>query len=244
MNALVPFDFDDDHTVRLETRDGQPWFVAADVCAVLGIDNHRDALARLDDDERGSIVIDTLGGPQATGAVNESGLWKLVLRSRKPAAKRLVKWLTSEVLPKIRQTGSYGAPADPINLSDPAVLQRLLLDHTGRSMASEQRVAELEPKAEAFARLSEARGSLCVTDAAKALQVPPRRLFAWLEAHRWIYRRSEAGHWVAHGPKIESGMLEHKGTTIQVRGRPDKWVEQVLVSPKGLARLARLRAGQ
>ncbi|WP_242181568.1 phage antirepressor KilAC domain-containing protein [Sphingomonas sp. CARO-RG-8B-R24-01] len=78
----------------------------------------------------------------------------------------------------------------------------------------------------------------------KALAVPPRRLFAWLEAQSWIYRRSEAGHWVAFGPKIQAGMLEHKGTTIQVRGRPDKWVEQVMVTPKGLARLAEQKAGQ
>lgn len=66
----------------------------------------------------------------------------------------------------------------------------------------------------------------------------------WLEANRWTYRRSEGGPWVAFEPKRQAGMLEHKGTRIPVRGRPDKWVEQVMVTPRGLARLAELGAGR
>jgi prophage antirepressor-like protein len=242
-DAIVPFSFDG-HSVRMENRDGAPWFVAADVCAILEIDKHRDAVARLDDDETGSLIVDTPGGRQTVAAINESGLWRLVLRSRKQAARRFAKWVTSDVLPSIRRTGGYGQAAQPLDLTDPAVLHRLLLDHTGRSMATEQRVSELEPKADALARLADAQGSLCVTDAAKALAVPPRRLFAWMEAHGWIYRRSEGGQWVAFEAKRQAGVVEHKGTRIGVRGRPDKWVEQVMVTPKGLARLAEIGAGR
>lgn len=243
MNAIVPFQFDT-QAVRIEDRGGEPWFVAADVCAALDIAHHRDAIARLDEDERGSIVVDTPGGPQPTAAISESGLYALILRSRKAAAKRFRKWVTAEVLPSIRRTGGYGAPAPALDLTDTATLHRLLLDHTGRTMAADERAAALEPKAAALDRLADARGSLCITDAAKALDVPPRRLFAWLDAHSWIYRRTEGGHWVAFEAKRAAGVVEHKGQRIEVRGRPDKWVEQVLVTPKGLARLATEGAGR
>lgn len=171
MNAIVPFNFDAT-PIRIQVLDGAPWFVAMDVCMVLDIANHLDALSRLDDDERGSVIVDTLGGPQRLAAINESGMWKLVLRSRKPAAKRLVRWLTGDVLPSIRRTGGYGQPAASLDLTDAATLHRLLLDHTGRAMAIEARVAELEPQAAALARLTDAEGALCVTDAAKALGRP------------------------------------------------------------------------
>ncbi|MDR6850356.1 phage antirepressor KilAC domain-containing protein [Sphingomonas sp. BE137] len=243
MNAIVPFSFDG-HAVRMENRDGAPWFVAADVCAILEIDKHRDAVARLDPDETGSLIVDTPGGRQTVSAINESGLWRLVLRSRKQAARRFAKWVTGEVLPSIRRTGGYGVPAPALDLADPATLHRLLIDHTGRAMASEERIAQLEPKADALARIADAQGSLCITDAAKALAVPPRRLFAWLEANSWIYRRSDGGEWVAFETKRQQGVVEHKGRRIEVRGRPDKWVEQVMVTPKGLAKLAEAGAGR
>jgi prophage antirepressor-like protein len=103
---IVPFSFEN-HPIRVSDEDGEPWFVLVDVCAVLEISKHRDAASRLDEDERGSVVVDTPGGPQPTIVINESGLWSLVLTSRKPAAKRLKKWVTSEVIPSIRKTGTY-----------------------------------------------------------------------------------------------------------------------------------------
>lgn len=85
-----------------------PRFVAKDVCAVLEIENHRDTLAKcLEDDEKGVETIYTLGGPQEMSVVNESGLYALIFRSRKPQARLFRRWVTSEVLPAIRKTGSY-----------------------------------------------------------------------------------------------------------------------------------------
>ncbi|WP_067736269.1 phage antirepressor [Novosphingobium naphthalenivorans] len=244
MNAIVPFSFESS-PVRVVNRDGQPWFVAADVCASLDIANHRDALGRLDPDERASVVVDTPGGMQSVAAINESGVYKLALRSRKAAAKRFTKWLTSDVLPSIRRTGRYGAPAAPIDLTDRTQLQALLHQLTTIALDADTKVAALEPQADALARLAQSDGSLCVTDAAKALGVPPRRLFSWLEANHWTYRRGDGGHWVAYQAKIDTGVLEHKGTTIRRHGGvPDKLVEQVMVTPKGLTRLATLKAGQ
>lgn len=110
MNNIVPFDFDG-NAVRVITDDaGAPWFVAADVCAALGISRTDDGVSRLDDDEKGTGSIRTPGGDQQMTTVNESGLYSLVLGSRKPEAKRFKKWVTSEVLPAIRKTGAYAVP--------------------------------------------------------------------------------------------------------------------------------------
>lgn len=113
-NNITPFLFEGEITVRVIERDGTPWFVATDVCAVLDISKHRDAAARLGDDERGSVIVDTLGGPQEMTVINESGLYALIFKSRKPQAARFRKWVTSEVLPSIRQTGRYEAPSSDV----------------------------------------------------------------------------------------------------------------------------------
>jgi prophage antirepressor-like protein len=97
-------------SVRVVMIDEAPWFVAADVCDALGLDNNRQAVTRLDDDEKGVISNDTPSGTQEMTIINESGLYSLILGSRKPEAKKFKKWVTSEVLPAIRKTGRYEAP--------------------------------------------------------------------------------------------------------------------------------------
>ena len=108
MNQIVAFDFES-HDVRVVLgQDGEPMFVAADLLSTLNLD--RKALERLDDDEKGVSSIHTPGGQQEMTVVNESGLFNLVLGSRKPEAKRFKRWVTHEVLPSIRKTGSYAMP--------------------------------------------------------------------------------------------------------------------------------------
>lgn len=99
--------------IRVLNIDGEPWFVAKDVCEVLSIKNHNDAISTLDDDEKGIACIYPLskskrgGGLQKTKIINESGLYTLIFQSRKPFAKAFRKWVTSVVLPTIRKTGCY-----------------------------------------------------------------------------------------------------------------------------------------
>jgi hypothetical protein len=107
MSSIVTFNFVTS-SVRIVMIDGNPWFVGKDVCEALSIANHNDALGRLDDDERRGVAItDPLGIEQTAVAINESGLYSLILTSRKPEAKKFKKWVTSEVLPAIRKTGRY-----------------------------------------------------------------------------------------------------------------------------------------
>jgi len=117
VNALVSFDFSQ-KSVRVVLIDGNPWFVAVDVCSVLELEQVSRALDRLDDDEKQLVDFSTLTNStlvknqqlnpgQKLNVVNESGMYSLVLTSRKPEAKRFKKWITSEVLPTIRKTGSF-----------------------------------------------------------------------------------------------------------------------------------------
>lgn len=116
MSNVIPFDFEG-HAVRILIRDGEPWFVLADVCRVLEVGNPSDAARRLDDDEKATL--DNIeghsgqrGGAQSFIIINESGLYAIILTSRKPAAKRFRRWVTGEVLPSIRRTGAYFVAQD------------------------------------------------------------------------------------------------------------------------------------
>jgi prophage antirepressor-like protein len=106
--ALITFHFKDVSLNAVEIG-GEPWFVLVDVCRVLEIANSRNATARLDEDEKGVHNVDTLGGAQDVTIISESGLYRLVLTSRKPQAKPFQKWVTTEVIPSIRKTGQYSA---------------------------------------------------------------------------------------------------------------------------------------
>jgi len=109
MSQMVPFQFDS-HSLRVQLDDvGQPWFNANDVCAAMELANPRDALAKHvdSDDVAKRDIIDSLGRVQLASFVNESGLYALIMGSTKPEAKRFKRWITSEVLPSIRKTGSY-----------------------------------------------------------------------------------------------------------------------------------------
>ncbi|EXI92404.1 MAG: putative phage-encoded protein [Candidatus Accumulibacter sp. BA-94] len=115
MNAITPFHFGDQQVRVISDDHGEPWFVGADVCEALALRNSRDAMARLDEDEKGVAITDTLGGQQEMVTINESGLYSLILTSRKAEARKFKKWVTSEVLPAIRRTGAYAAaPAMPV----------------------------------------------------------------------------------------------------------------------------------
>src|SRR5699024_10710167 len=122
MNNLKVFDFEGS-SVRTVFKEGNPWWVAKDVCDVLGIKNNRDVIARLDIDEKGVDTIDTLGGQQEVSVINESGLYNIILLSRKPEPKKFRRWITHDVLPSIRKHGLYAV--DEV-LANPDILIKAL----------------------------------------------------------------------------------------------------------------------
>lgn len=243
---LIPFEFES-QPVRIIERGNEPWFVLADVCRVLEIGNPSDAASRLDEDEK--MTLDNTeghsgqrGGAQSFTIINESGLYSLILTSRKPSAKRFKKWVTAEVLPSIRKTGAYGAPAvDPMAvLNDPSAMRGLLLTYSEKVLELQAAVESQREDVEALDRIAKADGSLCITDAAKALQMRPKDLFDYLKAHGWIYRRTGSDHWVGYQTRVNGGDLEHKVTTVLRADGSEKTTEQVRITSQGLTKLAKL----
>lgn len=142
---LMPFNYGDT-PFRTLLIDGDPCFIANDVSTVLDIRNGRDALARLDDDEKGVVTTDTLGGPQQMAYVTEAGLYSLILTSRKPEARAFKRWITHDVLPTIRRTGAYGQPVERLT---PLEYARSLVAAEERAEIAQARATELEAKVEA-----------------------------------------------------------------------------------------------
>lgn len=108
------FIHEDFGTVRVVEQDDTPWFVLKDVCDAIDIGNSRMVFDRLDNDEKGVSQIDTPGGIQSMNVINESGLYNVILRSDKPGAKKFKRWITHEVLPALRKTGSYSVSAPSV----------------------------------------------------------------------------------------------------------------------------------
>jgi len=110
MTNVIPFEYEEQDVRVIRDESGEPWFVGKDVCVILELENVSMALEKLDDDEKGIKNIDTLGGAQDMATISESGLYTLIVRSNKEAAKPFRRWVTHDVLPSLRKTGQYAIP--------------------------------------------------------------------------------------------------------------------------------------
>ena len=122
-NQISTFNFEN-QSIRTIAINNEPWFIAKDLCDAINISNYRDAIERLDEDEKGVALTDTLGGKQEMAVVSESGMYTLILRCRDAVKKgsvphRFRKWVTAEVLPQIRKTGSYSQNVEEIRPLEP-----------------------------------------------------------------------------------------------------------------------------
>ena len=148
MNHLQTFTFDGRAVRIVLGQDGEPWWIATEVGPILGLatDGHRTTRA-LDNDEKGLLTVETPGGPQEVVGINESGLYSLILKSRKPEAKAFKRWVTHEVIPAIRKTGSYSvrtmSPAEQL-LSQAQVL----VDHERQIQVLQTKVDAIETRAQ------------------------------------------------------------------------------------------------
>jgi prophage antirepressor-like protein len=201
------------NSIRVLVDDlGNPRFVAKDVCDPLGFGNPRSSLALLDDDEKGVHTVDTPGGPQKLTTISESGLYSMVLRSRKPEAKRFKKWVTSEVLPSIRKHGMYATPATVESmLADPdtmiQTLQALKTEREAR-LEAEQKAAIMAPKAQVYdARVADKVES--VANISRTLHgVNSMRTKAALMEAGYLYRVSGTGNYRCRAPYRETHFVE------------------------------------
>lgn len=231
---LIPFSFEG-KSVRVIKQGDAPHWVLVDVCSILEIGNSRKAASRLDDDEKGVTISDTLGGPQEMTIINESGLWSLVLTSRKPEAKRFKKWLTSEVIPAIRKTGGYMMATPEETPEQLAMRAMAVLQAT-----VDRQKAELEtamPKALAFDELANLSGEHNLRDSAKQCGWPERRFIQRLMELKWLYASPITGRKCAYSDKIKAGYLSVKNVQIHHNSGEIEGVAQPVITQKGLARL-------
>lgn len=226
--------------VRTVEMGGEPWFVLKDVCNILGISKYRDTAARLDADERGAVEVDTLGGTQQVIAVNESGLYHVILRSDKPEAAPFRKWVTSEVLPSIRKNGGYIAGQEqlsPQELMAKALMvaQKTLADREARiselTAQNSQLTVEkqiMQPKAEYFDELVDRNLLTNFRETAKELGIKPKAFVAWLLEKKFLYR-DQKGKLLPREDK-NNGLFEIK----EAKNDKTQWSGvQTLITPKG-----------
>ncbi|MDI6742181.1 MAG: phage antirepressor [Smithella sp.] len=219
MNSLQVFQNSDFGQVRVVTQNGEPWFVAMDACEILELTNTSIAIGRLDDDEVTKLNLGGLAGE--VNAVNESGLYSLILGSRKPEARRFKKWVTSEVLPTIRKTGMYGIPQ-----TLPEAL-RLAAD-----LAEENQ--RLLPKAKAHDHFLAATNAQTMNVAAKSLGIGRNKLFEFLRARKLLMRNN-----IPYQEYLGRGYFEVIEKTIDMgTGVINK--PQTLVTAKGIDYIGRL----
>lgn len=193
MNEIKLFENPEFGEVRVVEKDGDPWFVAADICRALDLQNTAMAMSRLDDDEKGVSLTDTPGGTQTLSLVNEPGLYSLVLGSRKPEAKAFKRWITHEVIPSIRKTGGYIQGQE--QMSDEEIIanamkvaNRILEEREKRIAALEQEKALMAPKADYFDALVDKNLLTNFRDAAKEIGVTQTELIKFCEQQGYIYR--------------------------------------------------------
>lgn len=214
-STIIPFDSPEFGKLRvIDAGGGESWFVARDVTDALGLD--RTAVRKLDDDEKGVRLTHTLGGEQEISIVSEPGLYKLVMRSRKPGAKAFQRWVTHEVLPSIRRTGGYISARSS---ETPEQLMARALVVANEAMQRQRReLDEMRPKALFADAVAASDGTCLVGELAKMLRqngvdVGQNRLFAWLR--RDGYLGTVGGHRnVPTQRAMDQGLFRIKETAV------------------------------
>lgn len=249
MTDLIPFEFRGSR-VRVVTINGEPWFVAGDVCFVLGYSNSRDAVAKhVREHQRGVSRIATPSGEQSANVISEPGLYRLMMRSHTVLADEFQDWVTDEVLPSIRKTGRYNAA----ELTEIEVARRYVAALEDKQRLEAQ-LAEQAPAVEAWNFLINAEGDYSVRESAQVLcragiDIGQKRLFARLRELEWLDRSGQpyqaqiqAGRIVSRATTYEHPNTGARVPTTQVRitGKGMEWLLNHL-APK--PRLALVEAG-
>lgn len=232
MNNIQIFKYEN-NDVRTVEMNGEPWFVLKDVCKALGIAKYRDVADRLDADERAPVRVDTLGGAQEMTCINESGLYSVILRSDKPAAKPFRKWVTSEVLPSIRKNGGYIARQE--QLSPEELMAKALLVANKTLAERDARISELTvqntimlPKARYFDELISRNTLTNFRETAKELGISEKAFIRFLIDKKYIFR-NQRGKLMPYADRSD-GLFEVK----ECYNEKTNWSGiQTLVTPKG-----------
>ncbi len=218
MNELQVFQNNQFGNIRAIVQNGEPWFVAADVCRALEVKNNRDAINRLDNDEKNTVALtDGNRGNPNTTIVNEPGLYTLVLGSRKPEAKQFKRWITHEVIPSIRKTGGY--IKDQETMTDAELMAKALMV-AQRQIEERNLQIEQMKHAQIFAdAVCASEQSILVGDLAKLLRqngidIGQKRLFQWLRDNSYLIKRKGSDWNMPTQRSMDMELFEIKETAI------------------------------
>ncbi|MFP3419808.1 phage antirepressor KilAC domain-containing protein [Bacillus sp. SIMBA_154] len=220
MNQLQQIFNYQNHDVRTVFQDGQPWFVAKDVCEILGIKNATQAISKLDIDERAMLNIGRQGN---TNIVNEPGLYTLILGSRKPEAKQFKRWITHDVIPTIRKTGGYVANDDlfiQTYLPQADEQTKHFFKATLQTMKEQTKQIEaMKPKALFADAVETSESSVLVGELAKLLQqnnvqIGPNKLFEWLRENGYLIRKKGESYNLPTQRSMDMGLFEIKKRAV------------------------------
>ncbi|QOJ82440.1 phage antirepressor [Bacillus subtilis] len=224
MNELQKVFTYQDQQVRTVVKNGQPWFVAKDVCNVLNHSNHKVAVSRLDEDEVSKVYLtDSLGRNQKTTVVNEAGLYSLILTSNKPEAKQFKRWITHEVIPAIRKTGGYVANDElfiQTYLPQADEHTKLLFKTTLHTMKEQSKQIEtMKPKVIFAEAVESSESSVLVGELAKIIQqngvdIGPNKLFQWLRDNGYLIRKKGESFNLPTQRSMDMGLFEIKKRTV------------------------------
>ena len=232
-NKLMTFENAAFGKIRTLTIDGEPWFVAVDVCRALEIGNPTDAMRRLDADERTLVSIEGASNGLPVNAVNEPGLYTLILGSRKPEAKAFKRWITHEVIPSIRKHGAYMADSllDALEAHPEAVPEYLnrLRSENARNRELTRRLRLALPKAEYYDAFVDPADCTNIRTTAKELEVPERRFVRFLLERRYVYR-TPSGCVLPYAKSANDGLF-----CVRDYYRNGHTGSYTLVTPKGKA---------
>ena len=233
MTDLQIFNNDRFGQVRIIPVDGELMFVAKDVCDCLEITKHRDAISRLDSDERGSVKLDTPGGKQDIAAINEYGLYSLVLSSRKPEAKEFKRWITHDVIPAIRKTGSYSMVI-PQTLPEAlrAYADEVESHNATKAIVAqqEQQIAEFKPVKDYVDKILLSKSCLAITQIAADYGLSAQELNKIL--HEAGLQRKVGDQWILYKQHMAKGFTKSETFTFcRSDGRLDskittKWTQK------------------
>lgn len=210
-NKITVFENEEFGAVRTVSIDGEPWFVANDVLRVLEVKNTKDALHTLDDDEKSGVdIIDPHGRIQRTNCISESGLYSIVLRSRKPEARAFRRWITHEVIPTIRRHGMYATTPMLRKFQENPELIRLvcerMLAEKDRADRLNEKVAELQRKADFFDAFVNPDDCTNIRSTAKELGIPERMFCKFLQDAGFLYR-CPAGNLMPYSKPSNDGLF-------------------------------------
>lgn len=219
MNNIKTFNFEGNE-VRTIVKDGSVWWVAKDVCSALEIKNNRDVVARLEGDEKGVGLFDTLGGKQKLSIVNESGLYNIVFLSRKPNAKKFRRWITHDVLPSIRKHGLYAVDEVLVN---PDILIKALEELKAERLKNnqlsetvkvqEQQIVEMKPKASYYDVVLNCKDAVAISVIAKDYGKSARWLNKYLHEQGVQYKQGKI--WLLYQNHAEFGYTTTKTHTFK-----------------------------